>query len=355
MSRNDDDENEPIKITLDGLTIALIISTCLYIWCLLHVKSKLTSMHRISPDLSLQKLLILSVGLVCVVRVMSFVGVGGLNLANVNAHYSLHSADNVNSEDEDKNQRFYDAAVTVLFDLPNCIVASTYVLFALVWAECFLNARLHTDSRFKWKRGILTAYTVFNVCLYVAQTTLYCLVFWPTDSTQKIFRTILYVVVTVENFSLVFLFAGLYVWLVLHFSGYPYRDNNAKTSLMKISFVMMLWTLARVVWAVAFLVVYFNNIELLEDSDTPWWSFILIVLYLACEVVPIYFMLQAFDYIVGFDMDPKAANNISSDEQSSSYIPPGQVSEGNNYLWDSSAHNDHDFDSSSDLGSEFTT
>ena len=190
---------------------------CLYIWCLLRVNNKLVSMHRINPDLSLQKLLILSVGLVCVVRVMSFVGVGGLNLANVNAHYSLHSAD-VDSEDEDKNQRFYDAAVTVLFDLPNCIVASTYVLFALVWAECFLNARLHTDSRFKWKRGILTAYTVFNVCLYVAQTTLYCLVFWPTDSTQKIFRSILYVVVTVVNFSLVFLFAGLYVWLVLHFS-----------------------------------------------------------------------------------------------------------------------------------------
>lgn len=109
-------------------------------------------------------------------------------------------------------------------------------------------------------------------------------------------------------------------------------------------------------WAVAFLVVYLRNIELLEDSDTPWWSFILIVLYLACEVVPIYFMLESFDYIVGFDMDPKSSNTLSSDENSSSYIPPGQVSGGGNFLWDSFARSGNDVDSSdSGDGSDFTT
>lgn len=147
-SSGDSSDDETIRITLDGLTIALTISAGLYVWCLFLVYPKLTKLHRINPDLSMHKLLILSIGLVCVVRIMSFVGVAGLNLANVNAHYSLNSGDNQDDGDEDENQEFYDTAMTVLFDLPNCIVASTYVLFALVWAESFVHSRLHTDSRF---------------------------------------------------------------------------------------------------------------------------------------------------------------------------------------------------------------
>jgi len=332
-------DDEKISIDVDGLTIALTIGAILYIWCLFLVRDKLGALHRKNPDLSLHKLLLLSTGLVCAVRVMSFIGVAGLNIANVAAHYSLNSGDNLDSEDEDENQEFYDAAMTVLFDLPNCIVASTYVLFALVWAECFVHSRLHIDSRIKWKRGILWAYVVFNLLLYSSQTTLYCLVFWPTKNTEEIFRTILYIFVTITNFSLVLMMGCLFVFLTFHFSGFPYRSEGERIALNKISYAMLLWTIARVAWAVSFLLVYINNTELLEDSDTPWTSFVLLSLYLLCEIIPIHFMLKTTKYIARLDVeDGKRRLMMQNDSsQSGTYEAPTH-SDNTGYIFGSDSN-----------------
>ena len=82
---------------------------------------------------------------------MSFVGLSALSIASVQVNYSL-STDRQNSatpscvsltDDDcyDENQAFYDKAVIVLFDLPEYIIVSTYVLLTMVWAECFLESR----------------------------------------------------------------------------------------------------------------------------------------------------------------------------------------------------------------------
>ena len=76
----------------------------------------------------------MSVWLACVVRVMSFVGLGALQIANVQVNYSMASYDG-EDDDKDENQAFYDKAVIVLFDLPDYVIISTYVLMMLVWAE----------------------------------------------------------------------------------------------------------------------------------------------------------------------------------------------------------------------------
>eukprot|EP00548_Thalassiothrix_antarctica_P010377 CAMPEP_0194163746 /NCGR_PEP_ID=MMETSP0152-20130528/80221_1 /TAXON_ID=1049557 /ORGANISM="Thalassiothrix antarctica, Strain L6-D1" /LENGTH=65 /DNA_ID=CAMNT_0038873781 /DNA_START=174 /DNA_END=368 /DNA_ORIENTATION=+ len=65
-----------------------------------------------------------------------------MNIANVRAHYSLlpieHSKSSATQNDEPEEatssqQEFYDKAMTVLFDLPNCVVVSTYVLLTIIW------------------------------------------------------------------------------------------------------------------------------------------------------------------------------------------------------------------------------
>ena len=94
---------------------------------------------------------------------MTILGVAAMNMANIRAHYSLQP--NTSSRG-DKTQDFYDEAMTVLFDLPNCIVVSTYILLTLVWAECFLEARFHTENAVYWKRRLLIAIMVFNTLLY---------------------------------------------------------------------------------------------------------------------------------------------------------------------------------------------
>jgi hypothetical protein len=316
FNRSDDDE--PVMITLTMLNVVLVINTLFYLFCLIIAKRKLSSLHSINPSLGLKKLLVLSVFMVCAIRIMTFVGVTCMDIANVRAHYSpspswSHSHNNHNDfenphdknssshryvQDEQQNehdvQKFYDAAMACLFDLPNTIVVSTYILLTLVWSECFLQSRMHTENATKWKRRWLLGYTIFNSCLYFTQLVLYINVI--VDGSE-IIRFILYAAMSGTNFCAVVLVTGLYVYLNIKFAGFPTKSAQAKQSLTTISKVMALWTLSRVVWAIVMLIVYIKGIELLHYS-----SALLLFLFLFCEILPIAVILD-YSYVpmIGFD------------------------------------------------------
>eukprot|EP00429_Kryptoperidinium_foliaceum_P038553 CAMPEP_0176177148 /NCGR_PEP_ID=MMETSP0120_2-20121206/90754_1 /TAXON_ID=160619 /ORGANISM="Kryptoperidinium foliaceum, Strain CCMP 1326" /LENGTH=121 /DNA_ID=CAMNT_0017515241 /DNA_START=256 /DNA_END=621 /DNA_ORIENTATION=- len=56
---------------------------------------------------------------------------------------------------------------------------------------------------------------------------------------------------------------------------------------------MTVWTLSRLAWAITALLVFAYEIELLHDSNTPAWSFlVLLLMFFACEILPIIFMLD---------------------------------------------------------------
>lgn len=194
--------------TFDALTVALLIACILYSFCFILAMRKLAALIRIRPEMSTKMLLVLSVGLVSLVRIMTLVLVAAMNIANVRAHYSLQPTS--------KNQGFYDKAMTVLFDLPNCIVVSTYVLLTLVWAECFLQSRQHTENVVKWKKRWLLLYMVFNSTLYTTQLILYTCIFFAHKN--GVLRTIIYAAITGINFTSVFLVLLLYLYLNVRFS-----------------------------------------------------------------------------------------------------------------------------------------
>eukprot|EP00545_Synedropsis_sp_CCMP1620_P001369 CAMPEP_0119010098 /NCGR_PEP_ID=MMETSP1176-20130426/4790_1 /TAXON_ID=265551 /ORGANISM="Synedropsis recta cf, Strain CCMP1620" /LENGTH=286 /DNA_ID=CAMNT_0006962707 /DNA_START=292 /DNA_END=1152 /DNA_ORIENTATION=- len=227
---------------------------------------------------------------------MTILGVAAMNIANVRAHYSLqpiipyHHHSSAASNGTDKNQAFYDKSMTVLFDLPNCVVVSTYVLLTLVWAECFLESRLHTESIISWRRLWLNLYMYFNSVIYAWQLLLYISIFLARD---RIVRTVLYAGITGINFVAVIMVLSLYLYLNVRFSGFPFRSVHQRQSLHKISRVMALWSVTRILWGVATLLVFLFNIELLQDSNTPFWSFVvLLLLFFVCEIVPIIAMLD---------------------------------------------------------------
>ena len=291
-----------VTVTIDNLTIALVVASILYTFCLILSYRKLVGLHQIRPQLSTKSLLLMSVAVVCAVRIMTILGVAGMNFANVRAHYSLQPIDrqhhststststSTSSSGYDRNQAFYDKSMTVLFDLPNCVVVSTYVLLTLVWAECFLESRFHTESISQWKNSWLKLYTCFNSVLYGCQLVLYCSIFLATDS---IVRTVLYAGITGINFVAVSMVTALYLYLNVRFSGFPFRSRHSRDSLRKISSVMTLWSVTRIIWGVATLCVFLFNIELLQDSNTPFWSFVvLLLLFFVCEIVPIIAMLD---------------------------------------------------------------
>jgi hypothetical protein len=215
--RNADNSSsdDRVVVTVDILTMALLISAVLYAFCLILAKRKLSVLNRLRPELSTKKLLILSVALVCMVRIMTILGVAMMNIANVRAHYSLQPPHSHNSAG-DRHQSFYDKSMTVLFDLPNCMVVSTYVLLTLVWAECFVEARLHTESARQLKNTWLIYFMIFNSALYVAQLTLYGSIFLAPPT--RVIRSVIYVGITGINFIAVLLVLIFYVYLNIRFS-----------------------------------------------------------------------------------------------------------------------------------------
>ena len=259
---------------------------------------------------------------------MTFVGVTCMDIANVKAHYSpspnipiiptseveveattstRNSSINIIITDPSSAnyQSFYDASMAVLFDLPNSIVVSTYVLLTLVWADCFMQSRVHNKDTIKWKRRWLMGYTIFNSCLYFTQLVLYALVILDGSMVVK---NILYAALTGINLCAIALVTFLYFYLNIKFAGYPHRSAQAKTSLERISKVLALWTVSRGLFAITMLIVFVCGIELLHFS-----SLLLLFLFVACEIVPIAVMLDySYIQIIGFESADGAAAAASN-------------------------------------------
>lgn len=231
-------EEDTVTITLSILNVALIISSVLYIWCLTLASRKLSTLHRVNPALGLKKLLVISIILTCAIRIMTFVGVTAMDIANVRAHYSPNPSNNNNDNGggNDVNyptlmkqftfhlhtsddQMFYDSSIYVLFDLPNAIVVSTYVLLTLVWAECFLQSRFHTESTIQWKRRWLMGYTIFNSCLFFGQIVLYILIFcFQTVNEVRIVKGIIYGGMIAMNLGACIVALFSYIYLNVRFA-----------------------------------------------------------------------------------------------------------------------------------------
>ena len=284
----------------------------------------------------LKKLLVLSLGSSSCLRMLSFLGVIAMDMGNVNAHYSLgelyhalpddlpttylsdetlpapiHSS-NADKHPVDINQSFYNSAMAVLFDLPNTIVVSTYALLILVWSECSLLSRFHTESQVRWRKKWLLWYTVFNCGLFSSQVLLYFLLFiGPKSKEVVVLRDITNVAMAVLNLISVSLVLALYFYLNTKLSGYPYRSRKSKQSLRKISKVMWFWTCTRIIWGISFLAIYIEDIDLLRPKAAGKSPLVLFVLLVLCEVAPMIGLLD-YSFMTIFDFERGANRELSS-------------------------------------------
>lgn len=222
-------DNEKVDVTIDALTLALLISAVLYSFCIILAKRKLSILNRYRPELSTRKFLILSVALVSVVRVMTILSVAWMNVENLRAHYHLSPSSSGKDHPRRRHQLFYDKLMTVLFDLPNCMVVSTYVLLTLVWAECFIKARLHPESSDALRKSWLIYFTIFNALLYTLQITLYGSLFLAPPS--RMVRNVIYIGISGTNFTAVLLVLIFYVYLNFRFSVRWLGKNQETSSL----------------------------------------------------------------------------------------------------------------------------
>jgi hypothetical protein len=86
---------------------------------------------------------------------------------------------------------------------------------------------------------------------------------------------------------------------------------------------MTLWSTTRIIWGVATLLVFIYNVELLQDSHTPVWSFVvLLLLFLVCEILPIIAMLDySYTSMIGIEQRPDDLSFFETD----SPIRPGDL------------------------------
>mmetsp|Transcript_16683 Transcript_16683/g.31430 ORF Transcript_16683/g.31430 Transcript_16683/m.31430 type:complete len:372 (+) Transcript_16683:2530-3645(+) len=314
--------DQSVTITLDLFTVSLLLACLLFGFALVLTKRKYAFLQRAYPPFDLKKLLVLSAGTACFLRIMSFVGVIAMDIANVRAHYSLNPANPEGSgggqqqqqqQPIDRDQNFYDASMTVLFDLPNTIIISSYLLLTLVWAECSLLSRFHTQSSQQWRKRWLVLYMVFNSALYATQVILYILIFvgGGMSKSVEIYRDVVNVAMAGINLSAVFLVFLLYLYLSVSFSGFPFRSQSSKESLQKISHVMAFWSVSRIVWGVAMLVLYISDVDLLRPEGKDWHAIILFLLLVFCEIAPI-IVLMDYSFTTIYEFADSATREMSS-------------------------------------------
>eukprot|EP00903_Cladosiphon_okamuranus_P010105 g9570.t1 len=258
----------------------------------LHALGKLRSLHGRSRSLDTKKLFAMSVLLLCLTRTMGFATIGALNMQSV--EFESGGSNSRRSWRNDPDERFYEKAMMVLFDLPDFMIVSAYTLLAVVWAEAFLQSRRHWLSSRVYKRQLLLGYMVFNSALYGGQLVLYTLLFLPSFNQSGVLAVI-YLFLTSVNLLLPLLLAVLFSYLTCTFSGFPYKSEAARLRMRRVGRVVMLWTVARVVWGLSALtaVVEFQR---LVGSATSFreqiYSILVVALFLATELYP---LLAALD------------------------------------------------------------
>lgn len=309
-----DYDDPKVQITLSLMDMTLLISSILYLFCLNLARKRLKALQQINPTFGLKKLLVLSVSVISALRIMTFLGVTCMDVANVRAHYSPSPSSFISSPavTTDHYQNFYDASMAVLFDLPNTIAVSTYVLLTLVWAECLVQSRIHTVDNHKLKQKFLLGFTIFNSCLYSAQLILYTvLIFDPQSSEDETVKNFLYAAMTCINTIALILVGFIYIALNFYFSGFPFRTARHENAFRKICKVLALWTVSRLSWAIVMLLVYIKGIDLLHYS-----SLLMAFLFMVCEILPIVAMLDySYLHMVGLERNENTASaNLVQEE-----------------------------------------
>mmetsp|Transcript_7603 Transcript_7603/g.10577 ORF Transcript_7603/g.10577 Transcript_7603/m.10577 type:complete len:371 (+) Transcript_7603:12-1124(+) len=148
----------------------------------------------------------------------------------------------------DTDLEFYSKAIYVLFDLPDFLLVSTYVLLLLLWAESFLSSRKHWLSSRNYRHFWHSLYLFFNTVLYGAQLFIYVFVFFGDLGIYLLYLVpaLLTIVVPVVHLC-------LYVFMSLRFAGFPLSSISAGQRLKQITRVTLVWSLGRVLWSLVIL------------------------------------------------------------------------------------------------------
>ncbi|CAH0477966.1 unnamed protein product [Peronospora belbahrii] len=196
---------------------------------------------------------------------------------------------------------FYNKVVAVLFNLPDFLFVSSYLLLVLVWAEAFQSSRRHWFSAAVFRRKWMIFYLVFNGGLYLTQLVLYASLFLydtngifedeKADRLSVIPATIFYLVATADLFLPIIIFST-WLYLTLSLSGFPFKSQSAELRLRLVGRLVIAWSFGRVLYSVMTLLTFTKGWFNVHHENASAQAMLLVIVFFAAELIPIYLTLD---------------------------------------------------------------
>ncbi|TMW55056.1 hypothetical protein Poli38472_013818 [Pythium oligandrum] len=197
---------------------------------------------------------------------------------------------------------FYNKVVAVLFNLPDFLFVSSYLLLVLVWAEVFQSSRRHWFSAEDFRRRWMIFYLIFNGSLYVTQIILYTSLFLSDQ--HNIFRDdqpnrlnvipeMIFYVVAATDLFLPLIILSTWVYLTLSLSGFPFKSDSARLRLGRVGRLVMAWSIGRILYSVMTLLTFTKGWFNVERRNVSAQSMLLVAVFFVAELMPVYLTLDA--------------------------------------------------------------
>ncbi|CAK4076602.1 unnamed protein product [Aphanomyces euteiches] len=295
-------------IFLSGLAMASYFLALCYMLMTFMGISKLCSTKTRSFSRTTQ-LLMVSVSLGCLFRASTFSTLCFLDFQHIESGISPLSSSlrvPVVTPPEETDLSFYNKVVAVLFNLPDYLFVSSYLLVVLLWAETYQSSRRHWFSAEQFHRRWMIFYLIFNALLYMTQVILYALLFLRADPTAidgiyenaegtqlAIIPTLIFDCVAAADLFLPLIIFGTWIYLTLTLSGFPYKSQHAQAKLSKVGRLAMAWSLGRILYSVMMLLTFTRGWFNVGKNNMTTQSMLLVALFVAAEILPIYILIDA--------------------------------------------------------------
>ncbi|OQR81797.1 hypothetical protein THRCLA_11405 [Thraustotheca clavata] len=257
---------------LSGLAMASYFLALIYMLMTFIAVSKLYG-TRINKNASMSRttqLLLMSTSLGCLFRTATFTTLCFLDFQHTDASLSPLSApfQAPDPHPEESDLSFYNKVVAVLFNLPDYLFVSSYLLVVLLWAETFQSSRRHWFSAEQFHRKWMVFYLIFNGGLYLTQVVLYGLLFLKEDGAiagifdndagtrLALIPLLIFYTVAAADLALPCIILSTWMYLTCTLSGFPYKSVSAKNKLSKVGRVAFVWSLGRILYSVMILLTF---------------------------------------------------------------------------------------------------
>ncbi|MCQ2816615.1 MAG: protein kinase [archaeon] len=216
------------------------------------------------------------------------------------------------------NKKHFYLAVSI----PEMVYMSEFLVLTWHFLTHFIASHINIadDIDVFSKEDLPKIHKITNYVVYIVLP-LFCSVFILLSLLsyfQKIEDNALFKVDSAFNFFTVVIFVGYYIFLILNFSGRPYKDKESTKDNKRIFLVVIIWALGRIGTGIINIIVYkkwtvtFIYEKLMEDSI--FIPLMVLGFFIMTEFIPLYFALDSSIFKTFVEEEESEENKVEDEE-----------------------------------------